>query len=373
MKRFLFGVTIVCGGALLGGCPVYSNDRYCSGSGCYDCPAGTTPANGTCVQWSCSTSQDCDSGYVCDTSSYTCVPAGGCGQGCPAGYVCKLSGGVAQCAPSGGAADAGAAADASRSDAALDAHPAMDGASAVDAPATSDTGVMPVDAGTDATDAADATPPALPCNSNAECGQDGGKCIDGHCAAQSALCSDTTQCVVAGEACVDGVCEVHCSASSPCPAGYACDFNLGLCDLNADPCSGSGRSTCLGGSVCVEGRCVSPCATSDSGSACPGGQVCVNGGCIPDEAARFACKNDGQSGLLANECGAAEVCLHHGCYAECDPEASACADPATSCKQVSVTAGTYAVCATATNLGSDCDPAAGKYCPTGVCVDGYCR
>jgi hypothetical protein len=125
----------------------------------------------------------------------------------------------------------------------------------------------------------------------------------------------------------------------------------------------------------VEGHCVPPCALGDTGPTCPVGQVCVNGGCIPDEAAQFGCKNDGKSGQLATSCGASAVCLHHDCYAECDPDAgaAACADPAAVCKQVTVAAGTYLVCATPTNLGSDCDPAAGRYCAGAVCIDGYCR
>jgi hypothetical protein len=123
----------------------------------------------------------------------------------------------------------------------------------------------------------------------------------------------------------------------------------------------------------VEGRCVAPCSSGDSGSSCPAGQLCVNGGCIPDEAAKFACKNDGQSGVLANQCSDTEICLHHDCYAACEPDGGGCADPTAVCTEVTVTAGTYAVCTTSSNLGSDCDPAIGKACVSGVCIDGYCK
>jgi hypothetical protein len=120
---------------------------------------------------------------------------------------------------------------------------------------------------------------------------------------------------------------------------------------------------------------VAPCAPDAGASACPTGQLCINGGCIPDQAARFACRNDGQLGQLATSCSPADICLHHDCYAACDPDAgaAACSDPATLCKQVTVTAGTYLVCAASSSLGSDCDPSVGKSCASGVCIDGTCK
>jgi hypothetical protein len=324
---------------------------------------------------------------MCGTSAsnagYTCVPiptgadSGDCSAGCPGGYVCKLSGGQTQCVPAtpfrdGGSGVDGATLDSPGSDGLTDAtfDVRTDGPNASDAFRSSD--VLDASGTSDApnTDAV----PFVSCNANSAC-SDGAKCVNGQCVAPSSLCSDTTQCVVSGEACVDGVCEPHCSASAPCPSGYGCDFTRGVCNVNPNPCTGSGKSSCLGGSTCVEGRCVAPCATGDGQAPCPSGQLCINGGCIPNEAAQFACKNDGQTGQLATTCGATEICLHHDCYAACDPEAgpNACSDPASACKQVVVTEGTYIVCATATNLGSDCDPAVGKYCPGGVCIDGYCR
>jgi hypothetical protein len=174
---------------------------------------------------------------------------------------------------------------------------------------------------------------------------------------------------VAGESCVDGFCVPTCNEANPCPTGYACNLTLGVCDINPAPCIGSGTSSCQGGAVCVETHCVPPCTTA---SACASGQVCVNGGCIPDQAASFACKNDGKSGLLANECDDASVCLHHDCYPQCDADGGGCT-AGTECKEVTVTAGTYAVCAPSANLGSDCDLAVGAGCPSGTCVDGYCK
>jgi hypothetical protein len=194
------------------------------------------------------------------------------------------------------------------------------------------------------------------------------------CTAQVRLCSDTTQCVVAGYACVDGLCEPRCDASSGCDTGYSCDLTRGVCNINPSPCRSS--ATCQGGTICIEEHCVPPCGlVGDGGASCPSGRVCVNGGCIPDQGAKFACANDGESDLLANQCpGFGAICLHHDCYAACASDGGGCNDPTPVCKTVTIETGIYAVCGTATNLGSDCDPAQGKRPPgCDVCIDGYCR
>lgn len=389
MKRLLLGLAILCATAVLGGCPIYSSRDYpaCDTNGqCYDCPSGSVPSDGTCVPWQCSASSDCPSGYAC--SGYSCVltpDAADCT--CPTGFVCKLAARQIQCVPAGTLGeDGGQTADATTDAGLVDGGPDValdgrtDGARATDAASVSEAGnASDAPAASDVVVTADAAaaPDAAvetPCNADGDCSGDG-RCIDGLCTPQAELCSDSTQCVVAGYSCVDGVCEPHCSASGPCPAGYQCDFARGVCNVNPDPCLGSGASTCAGGSTCVEGRCVAPCAVGDATPACPVGQVCIHGGCIPDQGAQFTCKNDGQGGQLATVCGAAEICLHHDCYPACDPDAGspACSDPATTCKEVTVTAGTYLVCAGSTNLGSECDPAVGKSCPTGVCIDGFCK
>jgi hypothetical protein len=359
MKRLLLCVSVLSIAVVVGGCPIYSASPDCGSDGCYG------PSSGFAVY----------------------PDATDCSNGCPSGYVCKLAGGQTQCVPSARPpSDSGSPTDTS----VPESGSRVDGADAPSVPpdaAAPDS--LPPEAGetpdvaesgdgspampaVDASGGADAPAPVT-CNAAADCAA-GDTCVNGRCTPQSQLCSDTTQCTTPSEACVNGICEPHCSSSSPCPAGYECDFTRGVCSLNPSPCTGSGPTHCQGGSTCVEGRCVAPCASSDSGAACPAGQICVNGGCIPDEAARFTCKNDGQSGTLATACASTEICLHHDCYAACDPDAAnPCTDPSTGCKQVTVTAGTYIVCASTSSLGSDCDLAAGKPCSNGVCIDGYCR
>ena len=351
MTRLLLGMMVGGGAALLAGCPVY-------------------PDNSSYAQ--CQTAYDCAAGYAC-TSEGQCVPAGSyyddastggqCGY-CPAGTVCTLSGGSLECLPPGSVGtDAGGAAE----DASLSG----------DAGAT-DAAVVVLDAAPDALVSSEAGSGGGVCNTDAQCtGTVGAKCIDGLCTAQSQLCSDGTQCLVsslvAGESCVDGVCLPPCGGAAPaCPAGYGCDFNRGVCSVNPSACSSN--AGCQGGAVCVEARCVAPCAPADAGSQCATGQVCVNGGCIPDQQARFTCQNDGNQGTLANACDPDSICLHGDCYAACDADGGGCAVPGESCKPVTIAKGTYAVCGAATNLGSECNPAVGLYCVSPKeCIDGYCR
>ncbi len=376
MKRVFFGLGLLGVVAALGGCPIYpsqqqSEYQVCTSNGCYSCPDSSYSS--ACTPWACQSDSDCNQGYVCDVNpndpNYgTCVagspPYGDASTpdcsvtGCPAGQVCRLANGVAQCVsqPGGGGDDGGG------SDAAGDTGSAGDGG-------------MSTEAGTDGS--GDGAASGGPCNADSQCTAAGSKCIDGQCTTQIHLCSDGSQCSVAGSACVDGVCEPHCSGSSPCPNGYACDLTRGVCNLNPGACTGTGTAGCQGGATCVETHCVPPCSTSDAGPACPSGQVCVAGGCIPDQGATFSCQNDGENGQLATTCATNSICLHHDCYAACDADASPSFAPCATgqtCKSVTIETGTYSVCGTSSTLGSDCDPAQGKYCSGGkVCVDGYCQ
>jgi hypothetical protein len=365
MKRVLLGIAMLGISVVLWGCPIYGNEnRVCQGNGCYSCP--DTTYSGACINWTCSQDSDCEAGYLCDQGSGTCYPAssyvpdaGGddatsdCSTtGCPGGYVCKLSNGVAQCVALGGG----------------------EGGTSPDGGTTSETGTG--DAATGA-DASDGSIYGGGCNADGDCTGAGSRCVDGRCTAQVGLCSDGTQCNVAGSACVDGLCEALCSNTQPCPSGYGCDFTRGVCNLNPGPCSGSGASSCQGGATCVEGHCVPPCsADAEGGATCGAGQVCVNGGCIPDQGATFACANDGDQGQLSNTCPTTAICLHHDCYPSCaldaSPTAAMCSS-GTTCKDVTIETGIYAVCAAAGTLGSDCDPTQGKACASGVCINGSCQ
>jgi hypothetical protein len=425
MKRFFVGVTMVGVAALLGGCPIYSQRgdgpgygeyQVCNANGCFSCPDPTYSS--ACFTWHCSSDDQCGGGNVCSPSGscvppspsggsggtcstpsqcaggYTCGQDGAChpgdcgtaGVGCPGGYVCKLADGQAQCvaapsadagegAESGGAVDAEVP-DAWEPDSAADVVGSADVPSAEDAgPADAGPGWTDVASGVDASgtagpDAGQSGPPPRPCNADAECGGGGAKCVDGHCRAQVGLCSDATQCVAAGAACVDGLCEPRCSAANFCPTGFSCDLTRGVCNVNPSPCTST--SGCQGGTVCVEAHCVPPC--SASGSACPAEQQCVNGGCLPIQSpAAFACTNDGHAGAVANTCSLTSICIHHDCYATCAFDAGVCVAP-NVCKMVTTETGTYAICGLPQQLGSECDPAQGRYCSAGeVCVDGYCR
>jgi hypothetical protein len=391
MKRALLCLAVLGTAAFLGGCPIYSNQsdyRVCNGAGCFDCPDPSY--SDMCVPWSCSTDSDCPYGYSCNGVGQCSVASSGddasspspiadCSVvGCPAGQVCKLAGGTTSCVTLGGTEDAGPWADDATvtDDGSLPTEASTDAATAQEAAADAATspdtgeGTTPTEAGADDALSSEAAAAAT-CNANGDCAV-GALCVDGVCTAQANLCSDGSQCAAAGYSCVNGLCVPTCSASTPCPSGYACDFGLGVCDLNPAACTGSGTSSCVGGSVCVESHCVPPCSQAEGGPACPTGQLCVNGGCIPDQKALFSCRNDGASGGLANTCDSTSVCVHHDCYVACDGDGGGC--PASQCKQVTVHAGTYAVCGTPTTLGSDCDYASGSTCPSaGVCVDGYCR
>jgi hypothetical protein len=388
MKRVIVGMAVVGAAAVLGGCPIYPSNtdyRVCgvydgATDSCYDCP--DTSYSGSCVPWQCSADTDCGSGYTC-TSNNTCAAGGGAddggspnGQactnpsqcssqstcaadgtchtgdcisnnnGCVSGYVCKLSGGIASCV-------------------AISPPPGDDSGS-------DDSGG---DAATDSSgdDSGDGGNKVVVCNLDSDCSN--AKCVDGLCTVAANLCSDGTECRVGGSACVEGRCTQPCSQANPgCATGWSCNFLLNVCNINPMTCATT--ADCQGGSVCVEAHCAAPCTVSDGGAlSCATGQVCVNGGCIPDEQAVFSCTNDGVEGPPANACAAGSLCLHHDCYVDCaGGDGGAGCGSNQVCKQVTIVKGTFSVCGTATDLGSDCDPQTGLSCASAkTCVDGYCK
>ena len=350
MKRIVtfFGFGIA--GIALFGCPIYGDEggyRVCNAQGCYDCPSGSYSAS--CKPWACNSSLDCPNGYDCNGGACVAGNSGGCTQptdcpngstcgvdgqchvgdcgnvGCVSGYVCKVSNGVASCVK----------------------DTKTDGGSG------------------------DACVPE--CVADATCVTAkgaGAKCLNGTCVAPADQCADATQCQN-GYQCVQGVCTPSCSdgdgGSKPCPTGFSCDTQKGVCTGNPNPCTQNAQ--CMNGTVCTEGHCVNPC----NAGVCPNGFVCVGGGCIPDQKPMFVCNVEGKQDV----CKQGSLCLRHNCYIACDADASmSCkaADQFNICKQVTTMSGSYSVCGSASNLGSDCDPTIGKNCGGGlVCIDGYCR
>ncbi len=201
-----------------------------------------------------------------------------------------------------------------------------------------------------------------------DAGGTGYKCLNAKCTAPADQCADETQCG-ANEQCVQGVCTPSCSTTTTCSSGYSCDSNNGVCTGNPNACTVPGGA-CGSNGICIEGHCDSKCGPNNS---CGTGLVCVNGGCMPNEKANFICT--GTDGTQS-ECSSGSICLRHNCYISCagNPNACATADQFNICKSVTTTSGSFNVCGSASNLGSDCDPTIGKNCAgAGVCIDGYCH
>lgn len=357
MKRVLWLTLAALGIAGVAGCPVWSDDhhyRVCTSSGCYDCPDRSY--SGSCASWQCNDSADCPPGYGCDaynqctpgsvvptdggarcTKPSDCTLGQNCGNdgfchvgdcsnsGCPANYKCTLSGGQLACVSAG----------------------------------TSDGGTG--------------------CRSDASCAASlgaGAKCLNSTCVRPEDQCFDATQCTN-GQLCVQGVCTPSCAGGKACPTGYACD-SRGVCSVNPTPCT-SGGSQCSGNTVCVEEHCVSPCGV---GGTCATGLVCVNGGCMPDEKPQFVCGAEGRRGDgTTGNCAVGSICLRHNCYIACATgdggadAGDACknADRFNVCKAVATASGSYDVCGSATNLGSECDPKKACANVAQICIDGFCR
>jgi hypothetical protein len=227
---------------------------------------------------------------------------------------------------------------------------------------------VPLSSGSDAGASDGGTTTA--CNADSDCSGAGVKCIDGVCTIPADQCFDQTQCS-ANEQCVNGVCTPSCDAQHPCPTGYACDTQKGVCAVNPAPCGGVSNQACGGGTLCVESHCVPPCANNT----CAGTLICVNGGCIPDQKATFVCQTEG----VKDACATGSICLHHNCYVACaiDAGVNACqaVDKFNVCKPVTTSTGTYDVCGSATNLGNECDPTQNKSCVqiAAICIDGFCK
>jgi len=343
MKAFLLSAAAIAAATLLCGCPVYSDDgnsRVCTTEGCFDCP--DQRYSGACGPTHCATAADCSTGYTCGRGNvcvlagsrdagasgsacttpaecpsgwtcgwdYACHPGDCSGEvGCPSRYQCTVSGGHARCSSGiGGDSDSGsretgaieagapteaaAGFDASPIDATPpDAQPSVGQPNDAGVDTGADSMVQANDAGLPGTgaDAVSTAPTGAPCNADSQCAGAGARCIEGQCTAADHLCTEAIQCPAGSPVCVGGRCASRCTASDPCPTGFACDFTLGTCSVNPSACTCD--SQCLGGTKCVESHCVAPCASDDAETACPSGQVCINSGCIPHERVLPSCMN----------------------------------------------------------------------------------
>lgn len=368
----------------LSACPIYPERAACFDS--YDCPAGSYCASdGRChfddvAPRRCDAPGDCAFNQTCGADR-TCHP-GDCsapGTGCVAGYECVEGGTFGHvCVPR---SDAGPDDDAGL-DAGEDASP---GVSLCGSPADCASGatcgvdgrcheghcgVHPCingfvcEEGEDGPRCVRGNPQG--CASDVECG--GKLCLDGVCTDPSFACSDGTQCQ-GDQACVDGRCTARCTNDAGCPPGFGCHDGLRVCIEVREPCAKT--ADCEGtSSVCVNGACVPRCGAAKS---CEAGSVCVDNGCLPRATIEIACDAEGSD----EGCGQGEICVRHACYRSCEaPDEDACeaAPSFDACKSLTTETGTYAVCADAQSLGTDCDVAMDRGCEVGsICIDGSCR
>ncbi|MGM0576496.1 MAG: S1 family peptidase [Myxococcota bacterium] len=162
-------------------------------------------------------------------------------------------------------------------------------------------------------------------------------------------CFDGTTCP--SGRCVDGVCSRNCSEAAPCPDGFVCGAEDGLCAPLpvGDDCAGD--ADCGGGQCSDEGYCTRACTAlldcpvgygcADEGGVCE--RLPVGGGCTVDaDCAPGACFD----GYCTRGCGDHAPCPDaYGC----EPQSQLCLlDP----------------------MGAACEVAGD--CESGLCADGRC-
>lgn len=323
LAHTLSGITLVgLVGALLTGCPVWSEDdgrsgmsppppadsgpivRSCSVNS--DCPAGYC-ASGRCTTGlGCASTAQCQSGFSCD-SRHICVP------GCTTNADCSTVASGLVCDPS--------------------SHACVPG-------------------GRCTTDANCASTPATPV------------CLGGSCQARTNQCQFDYQCTGMGQSCVDGRCVVGCTASNAatlCAQGQTCVS--GRCGY---PTTGSCATPCAAGSVCANGVCLRTCAND---AACDSGLMCDNGVCRVDTRPRPFCTND-------SGCNSDSICYNGACRRLCPMPT---VTPDGDCMRVDVQ---FNLCRPATMGRSLCtstnevtpECARSSTCPAGrMCVNARCQ
>lgn len=374
---------------VVAGCPIYDDDQnssFCE-RGC-----GTTGTPGSCTSPS-----DCALNETCGNDRQ-CHPGDCTSWGCSAGFECvKNADQTVSCEPvtssttsAGGAGGGGTGGSASTTTGTGGAPPVYCGNPkdcAAGETCAPDGTCKPGDCAANgcifgfACSANGTCQPSNPasCGADADCAGLGAgyACVSGICTPPPDQCFDQTQCA-AGDKCVTGKCTPACTTNTDCgTSGYTCNTTLGICVNPAKPCKIT--NDCGGpSSVCVAGACV---PRSSSGGTCPPGDSWVQNGCIPNQAAQFTCKTDGEVGVAnppAGVCLAGSICLHHSCYITCDATQSpnACTNQPTinKCKSVTTTSGDHSVCGSSSTLGGQCGADSGKACSSGqICVDGFCK
>lgn len=153
----------------------------------------------------------------------------------------------------------------------------------------------------------------------------------------------------------------RCNSGYDCPGGYVCDNNL---------CRSTGPQDCR----------VTGCPSGQDCKLSSGKLQCVPGtpqdGGSPDSGTPTVCNVEG----TRDACAADSVCLNKKCYVSCSLDAgpdlckNRVNDRYNTCKNVSASSGTYPICVSEVNEGSECDLAAGRDCTRpNVCIDGFCK
>lgn len=302
-RGLLFALpTLLLGGALLTGCPVYTGEgepaAMCDDDD--DCLGATHCDDGECVDGRrCDEDDECPDNMICDDR--VCEPGTRCREDdeCGDDAICRDS----RCVP--GSRDC-----------------RTDG----DCPSGEYCSEMMCTAGTDCTDSSmcddgficDFRNTCVPnpegaCRSHADCDAEE-LCIEGRCRDLEDTCKFDRQC--GGNSCVNNICTPTCSASGSdeCASGQLCQglggTENGFCAPNHSECSTS--ADCSDGRSCVDGRCLQDCSSSPL---CGDNEYCGEDGfCRPDWRRRDQCTPE----TVEEDCAADRICLNGECRVACE-------------------------------------------------------
>lgn len=382
MKRLsLLGLFSVVS-ALLAGCPVWGSGD----TGCQDgnCGGGWSSSSGGGSPGGCDSPDDCGTNQTCGSDGF-CHPGDCTIWGCVTGFTCEVDpkSNTASCVPSGSSSSSSSGSSTSSSSSSSGssgsvycgkpadcaASETCDAAGTCQAGDCTAVGSCVFGFHCDASNNTCVRDNPNGCGTDVECVNFGAgyACVSGICTQPLDQCWDGGQCP-ANDKCAAGKCTPGCVNDNDCPASYTCDTALGICATPVQPCTIT--NDCGGPDlVCVAGACV---PRSVNGQ-CPAGSSWVDNGCIPDQKATFLCQTDG----VQDACAGGSICLHHACYISCAAPMSNVCDTLPSlnlCKPVTTVSGQHDVCASTSNLGSECDLSANIPCAANkICIDGYCK